>query len=509
MASGPSSDSSESFVTSLKAFWGNLGLTSSTLVVFSAFWVYCYLVVWTAFRRGAYGFADLGLINDILSNTAYGRGFFWVSEYGMHHFGVYFSPTMVLFLPFFRLFHSQFLLLALGITTTGIAMLLYLGIFREVARRLSLEKELSSLFLVVFLILILTNRFTKTVLLSDHYENQYLFFWALVAYGLLRGWRFAWLLLLAFLPLGIRQDAGFFFGFQMLALAALPIWNRDVRGRNRALALAALGLTYTAGVSLFVMPHWGGDAHVVLWAKYGNTWSAVVRTWVLSPGLVLQDIRHSALAALNFSFLLLPLSAPFSWLLANLPGVLFYTASDTAKKYLWYYNASFLLPGLFLLTGVGWLRVLGFCRRRKGHRWNTTLPHALAFGAIAIQAIVLADTNNQGRFRVFFDIDNSSGFSTSLNRVLAVCHPVHAIATDYVNYVFLPNQYEKYMLDNYDRADLLVIPPPKPLSSILLGFSSLSEAQEKFMKDPRWKLVLQQDQTSVFARREIECGPAI
>jgi len=62
-----------------------------------------------------FGFHDLGLINDFLANTVHRGKIFYVSTLGVNHLSWHFSPTLFLITPFYLIFDSQFVFLALNV----------------------------------------------------------------------------------------------------------------------------------------------------------------------------------------------------------------------------------------------------------------------------------------------------------------------------------------------------------------------------------------------------------
>ena len=407
-----------------------------------------------------YGFHDLALTTDWFTNALYQSKPFWVTQYALNHLSIHFTPTLLLLIPLYRLSESSYLLLFLG--TLAIAVSLYLGHRWWMALSLDPSQSvwLRSTVSAAMILFIGLNLFTKTILDSAHIELFYLPLFLGFVLCLRSGRKTRWAALFFLLALGIREDAGFYLGFQTLALLFMPGQADPRRTRWTLLVFSGCALLYVIAAVGIIPPHFFGvhDAGVDRgWSEWGTGWAEVATNILTSPKRVLQQIAHSSFARLNRSFAFLPWLNPPVAALVNTPGVPLYAASAPDKRYLWFYNGSFLLAGFILAFYAGCFQVLRWSRAV----W-TRMP-ALQRGrqpvlGLAMAALVVVSLVN---FRA--TVEAPDGYAPKWNdaalqnaafiqECLKRCR-LPKVAADFRHIVFVPNRVERYLLDRLILAD--------------------------------------------------------
>jgi hypothetical protein len=212
---------------------------------------------------------------------------------------------------------------------------------------------------------------------------------------------------------------------------------------------------------------------------------------------------------LNASFGYLAALNPPVFVLTNLSGVLFYLSAQEAKKYLWYYNAAFLLPGTFLGLAAGLTQIerlaKGLARAPRG------LVAALRVAPVAIVTVLAGlalasfrDTvGGQLQFRMYPAADKTFLFR-AIERHLASCSGVGSVASDFTNIVFFPNRYAKYMLVNFKQADVVFL--VKHASMTLRWGMTDATLEETIRRSGTFVLVHDDQQLAVYRKVGIDCG---
>lgn len=405
---------------------------------------YAVWVTLSQYYGGAFGYHDLTLINEFLASTARGQGWFPVAQGNYSHFEVHFTPTLILLLPFYWLSDSQSLLLILNALSLTAAGVIYLRIVDALSRTPSGERFSSSALLALFLFFTMS-RFAKNNLMAASCWFLYLPLAGMALLSLLRGKKLWITIGWSLLALGVRQDTGLFLSCQFLLVACLPSRFQTPKLRSQALGLAAFALAYTLFFALWLGPALGMASHVNRgWSRYGSSWGEIIRTALSSPVMVFQDLAHSAFFRLNVSVGLLTLLSPIAFLWANVPGGLLYLCDDPAKKYLWYYNSTFLLPGIFVAATLGALK-LNAARAGKWFFW------------LATPALLLTLTDHDMlRMIPRWDFARTRPVREAVANSLAHCPDVKRIASDFRSMVFIPSHYPKYLLNKFSQADLVV-----------------------------------------------------
>ena len=459
-----------------------------------------------------YAWADLSLINDWYSNALLLGRPFWISELQFNHLRTHFTPTVFLALPAYVVTESQYVLVALG--TAAVAAALWIGHLlwiRPLRDRFpAAALGAASAFLVVF---IGANRYVREVLDSAHIEVFAVPIALAFFAARLRDAR-TWVAVLLFaLALGVREESGLFLGAQAAALCLLPVAReKGRRWRLQNLAFAAVALAYVLFVVKVVNPYVLGvpaGNHVGRgWAQWGDSWPGVAWAIATSPGRTFAAVADSAFLPLNASFGFLPWLHPLAALLVNLPPVLLYCGSEPYQKYLWYYNASFVLPGFLLLVYAGGWRIADALERwRNRPALRSAAGVVLVAAAAAALLFLYRDRNNvpEGTF-ARLDYPDARGDAELVRSRVALCDNAPTVSIDVRRMVYVPLSTVRYSLSKADRADIAFVFRDADLTST--GASSAEELWTLLDRDPGLRLEREDARSRVYVRAAGLCDGA-
>ncbi len=479
--------------------------TKGLLLLGAALLAYAVAVVWSAFRAGRFAFHDLALINDFLASAAWGRGAFRVTDLGIDHLSIHFTPTLLALVPLYRWFESQFLLLAVGACALAAGAALQTALAVRALERLGpADGPVRRIAPAAFLVLAAWGTFSKSVLFSAHFEVLYLPFASLVLWAALRGASPAWALAAALPALGVRQDAGLYLFFQAASLLLLPPALVDDRRRLRrtvALVCAASAL-YVALAVKVAMPLLGAppDRYVAQWwGRYGSTWGGVAWGVLTHPWSAARDVALGGWPVLTLDLGLLPLGALPAYLVSSAPGVLLFTASAPDKAGLRFYNSAFLLPGALLCAGVGLARL---ARWERTARPAAALAFRAALVALPLSLLVRADHLGGGG-PARWSRDPGRAAPALLRRALDACPGVGSVAADFGAVVFVPNRLPKYLLRHFDRADLVLVDEAGSL--LLSDAASMDEVRRRVEASGAYALAAEDRGARAYLRRGLAC----
>lgn len=479
-------------------------------LVLGALFVYTLVCVWTAFRGGLFGFHDLALLNDLFANAVHHGRPFWVTDADINHLTIHFTPTLLLLTPLFLLSDSQFLFVVLGLVALYGAVALQVWCFeRMFEERELLPAPWRPWASVAFALYLGLNPFVKTVALSAHFEVFFQLGATAVLVLLLRGARMRWVVPIALLTLGVRPDGGLFLAFQSAALLLLPAVARPPRAllTRRALGVSALSLVYLALCVAVVLPALGTPSGTRFWSHYGSTWGQVALTALGDPGRVVHDVSTSGLVAFQRSFLWIQLLAPAATLLSTLPGTFFFMADATDKHLLWFYNSTFLLPGLGVCAAAGFGQLIVLWRKVVARGWvppRAAMAPALLLAAFALIQVARFDrTVGAPRLRPMPPVDEA--FRQAFARHVEPCASRRGVATDFHSVVFVPNDHDRFLLHHYERAQVVLVPPR--VDPLMLGAASREAFLDTLVRDSRFEEVTDPGAVRVFVRTDARgCG---
>jgi uncharacterized membrane protein len=429
-----------------------LKLVPSLLVLLSVSF-YAFSATWSSYRSLGYGFHDLGLINDWFTNALHGGRPFFVTEYNATHLATHFTPSLLVHLPFYCLFSSQYLLVGLGVVETCLGVLFQIVTLDLLLRNLIPNWRARAITLAGFAAFYSLNLFTRKVIASGHCEPPFILFASALVYLLLSRASWPVIAVLTALTLGVREDAGVIL---MLLVVMLPLLPRVVIGDRRALArrtavIGISGLVYTALVVTAIMPLFGPQT-TRLWIRYGATWSQVLWHLVTHPMAIWADVLKSGFVMLNRSLWFFPVFSGPIGIAANLAGLPTFTADDQARSQLEYYNAAMLLPGLFLAASVGFAVILLALKPRVARAVSIAVPLVLAIQSCRELGPVLDDGRAQARKAP----TNAVALQQIVDKYSRSC-PNESISTDILLLTWVPLRCHRYLLDNYEKADYVIV----------------------------------------------------
>ena len=148
--------------------------------------IYALLVFYSMYRSCVFGFHDVTLINDWLTNAVFEGKPFWITDYGINHIIIHFTPSLLIFAPLYLLFESQFILIAVEIVSFFFGAFILLIILNMFLDRLKLIRLPIMRFLVLlfFVCIVTLNSYSKITLASAHFETIYVLLASFVFYFL-------------------------------------------------------------------------------------------------------------------------------------------------------------------------------------------------------------------------------------------------------------------------------------------------------------------------------------
>ncbi len=460
--------------------------------------------LWSEYARNRFGFHDLTLITDFFTNALSHARPFWVTDYAINHLTVHFTPTLVLLVPAFTLFDTQFALIAI------VGGTIFLAIAIATREQIQSLKDAGApwycrvALAASFFALLAYNRYTLRCLESAHFEPVYILAAVLVLVAVRRGASLAWTIGACLLALGVRQDAGLFLFFLLVSCQLAPeSWRRFNRKRT---ALAALSCgVYVVLVAKVIMPLLGSKVETRFWSRWGETWPDVFLAWAESPHLVFEAITKSEFLAFNAEFAWLQTLNGMVWILNQLPSILFYTADAWDKQQLKYYNPSFVLPGMLLSLAFAQLYGLAFIRHLTRHAplWRNavfTLFSAL-FVYPAVHVTFYSQPEDKNVLLVETD-ERSDIFSKEPVQQLLKCPEIKSVAADFRSIIFVPLRFDKYLPRNATKADM-VVQKRKDKRNLPMGMSTAE--RKALVREAGYRKVLALDGYDVFFAPTIKC----
>jgi uncharacterized membrane protein len=453
------------------------------------------------FVGGSYAFHDLTLISDFFSNAlVHGRPF-WITFYQETHLKTHFTPSLLLLVPLFGLFTSQFALIAISATAV------YAGVFiasrdqHASLARAGLSSGWQWAFSALLFAAFAGNRYTLRIISAAHFEPIFVFPAALLFSCIRNGSGYGKLLLVLLLALGVRQDAGLFVFFMLLgSLMAPAAWGSF--SKNKFIVSAAVCICYVVLVIKVVMPWFGNDGGTRFWHAWGTTWPEVFLAWASSPRRVWDAIASSSFSEFNAQLLYLPALSPAAWIINQLPGVLFYTADSVGKTHLYDYNSSFLLPGLMQCFAYAQLQAISLSGKLspKSRRFE----QLILAGIWSVFACAVANSwllpREEHETLHFSSLTRTDVFVTSPVRELLKCSGVHSVASDFNSIVFAPLRLDRYLLPLASRADLIVV--PRHISKRAPFYVRHKELVENLLRNGEHERAASANGSEVFLSRE-------
>lgn len=191
------------------------------------------------------------------------------------HFGIHFSPTLLLLAPFYALWPNPLTLLIGQAAAVPLAMVpLYLLVRREVGGAVAL----------ILALLLLTVPNFALAGIRDFHDANFLPVLLLGAFWALENKRWGWFAALAIGALGVREEMG----ITIALMAAYALLKRH--GLKPALGIAALGLVWMALAIRVVMPRFWSPG---LWIDPARFFADVLGRWGDSPAQAARTIMSN------------------------------------------------------------------------------------------------------------------------------------------------------------------------------------------------------------------------
>jgi uncharacterized membrane protein len=501
--------------TRIARAWDVAGLTPTSALALVAIGAYVLHCLHTMYLADYFAFHDLGLTNDYLANTVNHGLLFYAAELHGSHLAIHFSPALILITPLYALTDSQFVLLVVATVAFFAAVAFMLRTARclvPALQRPGIAREVGSVALAAALAL---NVQARTVLTAAHFEPLYMLGAAATFDGLLRNARWRRLVPLLLLTLGVREDAGIHLVGPLLATLFVRPVPAGVDGRQlrrKALVLSAIAVVYVLAVVFVVLPllgpqHAGYVAQ--FWGSFGRSPLEVVIGIVLSPLRVLREIAASGFHELNLTFGYVAVLNPVVFVLTNLSGIVFYIAGEEAKKYLWYYNSAFLLPGMALGLFAGLARLSRITNAATRPRLAAAVPVAIMLCLLGLAVRAYPKTLSGAPagildLRPYAPVDHRFLFE-AIDRHLIPCRGVQSVAADFVNIVFFPNRYEKYLLLNFPDADeVFLVRNASEMQRWGMNDAAIDAA---IRRSGAFTVVASDARLVVYRKKTVACGP--
>lgn len=315
------------------------------------------VIFWTAFTFARHMHFqtqawDMGIFDQLFWNTINGDFMRSSLEEIPNHFGIHFSPTLLLLVPFYYLIPSPYTLLFLQ------SLALMAGVFPlfSIAKR-----RLPDPFPIIIAVGYLLSPSLHWIATYDFHEIAFfiplfLFAWNFMEEKnlLLSGIFFA-------LAAGAKEDAVIAVLFAGIAIAIL---NRkiDFRLKNFGVLISATALIYFLIVTNIFMPAFGGGLlRLDRYSHFGNSGGEIIRNILTNPLLILNTIITSKKLSYIF-WLFIPLAgtalfSPTSLMLL-LPGLAENLLTNFQSQFSGTYQYdAILLPGIFIASiyGTSWI----------------------------------------------------------------------------------------------------------------------------------------------------------
>jgi len=348
--------------------------------------IYMEWIALTQFLTSRWYLADVGNIHYCLFNTLHGR--FMASPMHDHldHFGFHFTPFLLLLLPIVPLSAYPIPL----VTTYVVALALFVPAVHWLAER----EEISPWLRPALALFFLSNHFTGSLELANHFEVFFVLFFVLTIAA--RSSR--WLYLCALLTILVKEDAALW----LAAWAVFEWWHAaDKRQRRQYAAVACACVAYALvaiSTMLVIQKSQGGGAVT----EYGPR---------LAGGGFGRDTLITV-ATLVASFLFLPLLSGRYVVLLLVPLPLLLTGFPFMRSLAYYYSYPFL-PFLALTTCVGAKRLLDWKPRWMRRDLTATLGIILCLAAAAQWFL---PTRTDGYCRIPFSVTSRDWYRLEVAR---------------------------------------------------------------------------------------------
>ncbi|MGO8704717.1 MAG: DUF2079 domain-containing protein [Candidatus Brocadiia bacterium] len=381
---------------------------------------------------------DVGLIDYSLHWTLHGR-FMYSPLIGRSHFGVHFTPTLLLALPFYALRDGPLtLLLFQSALLAGAAAPLFL-----LARHATNSRALAALTAGLYLV----NYYVGCIHQASHYEALLPFCAFSAMYCALAGHRRAYWIFLV-LALGVKTDVALYmvpFGLYLL------LAQRDRRLGWGTMGLSLAWFLLAAAVTRAFAPAGATPAYLKFYGVYGDSLPAIALDILAHPGRIPLSLVSRPLLTLLATCGFLFLADWRSALLILPPAAVVLLSPDPDFRMLAYYRSAPIIPFLFFATALGAAQLARGPRPAKG------LLIAFMAALLAVNGVIwlTQPTLSNGFPMRPFEVTARERAAADIARRLLPLDGRLAVQWDL--YCQVPHRAEIALLDDYADADYLFV----------------------------------------------------
>jgi uncharacterized membrane protein len=381
---------------------------------------------------------DVGLIDYSLHWTLHGR-FMYSPLIGRSHFGVHFTPTLLLALPFYAMHDAPVtLLLFQSVFLAGAAAPLFL-----LTRRATNSRALAALTAGLYLV----NYYVGCIHQASYYEALLPFCAFSAMYCALAAHRRAYWIFLV-LALGVKTDAALYlipFGLYLL------LARRDRRLGWGTMGLSLAWFLLAVAVTRAFAPAGATPAYLKPWGVYGNSLPEIALGIMAHPWRIPLCLMSWPLLTLLATCGFLFLADWRSALLILPPAAVVLLSPDPDFRMLAYYRSAPIIPFLFFATALGAARIARWPRPAKGALIVFMAALLAANGAIWLTKPTLS---NGFLMRPFKATARDRAAADIARRLLP---PDGRLAVQWDLYCQVPHRAEIVLLDDYAEADYLFV----------------------------------------------------
>ena len=277
------------------------------------------------------------------------------------HFGIHFSPTLLLLVPFYAIFQSPYTLLLLQVLSLMIGAF---PIFKIAKRRLS---DPFPMILTTGYLLFPSLHWITTY---DFHEIAFFIPLFLFAWNYLESNKLPVAAIFFALAAGTKEDAVLAVLFGGIAIAILNKSDKSIR--NFGILLITASLIYFWAVTNIFMPAFGGGLlRLDRYAHLGGSVGEIAYNILANPLLVFKAIANAEKLSYIF-WLFAPLAGmalfSFPGMLLLTPGLAENLLTNFSSQYSGNYQYdALLLPGLFISSILGISYILKNWPNKKGN----------------------------------------------------------------------------------------------------------------------------------------------
>jgi len=426
---------------------------------------------------------DVGLIDYALYWTLHGR-FMYSPLIGQSHFGVHFTPTLLLALPFYAIHDGPAtLLLFQSVFLVGAAAPLFL-----LARHATNSRALAALTAGLYLV----NYYVGSIHQASHYEALLPFCAFSAMYCALAGHRKAYWIFLV-LALGVKTDVALYlipFGLYLL------LARREHRLGWGTMGLSLAWFVLAVAVTRAFAPAGATPEYLKFWGVYGNNLPGIMLNILSHPWRIPLSLISWPLMALLATCGFLFLADWRSALLILPPAVVVLLSPDPDFQMLAYYRSATIIPFLFFATALGVARL---ARGSRSARGVLVVFMAALFAMNAAIWLTRPTLANGFPMRPFKVSARQRAAADIARRLLP---QEGRLAVQWDLYCQVPHRAEIALLDDYAEADYLFMDTKGNL-----GTTPPAVARQALREARTSMEILAEDDGLILARRRAPRNP--